>query len=72
MRNRWTVAALAAAAVAAGVTVAPVARAEEGRGDIRIVKTVVDNGDNVIVGVLPEEQCDDLGLHGQDAGGALK
>ncbi|MEV8453320.1 hypothetical protein AB0467_11210 [Streptomyces sp. NPDC052095] len=44
--------AVLAAAGAVGVTVAvtPAAHAE-GRGDIRITRTVVNNGDNVIVGI---------------------
>jgi len=41
---------VAAAAVALTMLGAPSARAE-GRGDIRIIKTVVDGGTNVIVGV---------------------
>ncbi|MFJ7198828.1 MULTISPECIES: hypothetical protein [unclassified Streptomyces] len=45
------IAALAAVgAVAAAVTVAPAAHAE-GRGDIRVTKTVVNGGGNVIVGI---------------------
>ncbi|MGW7227359.1 hypothetical protein [Streptomyces cyaneofuscatus] len=49
MRRRplWSV---AAAAVALTMLGAPSARAE-GRGDIRIIKRVVDGGTNVIVGV---------------------
>lgn len=50
MRNRWAVAALSAAVVAGGIATAPAAQAE-GRGDIRVIKTVVNNGHNVIVGV---------------------
>ncbi|MFF2523147.1 hypothetical protein [Streptomyces liangshanensis] len=49
MRRRIAVAS-AVAAVAAGIVVAPAAHAE-GRGDIRVTRTVVNGGGNVIVGV---------------------
>ncbi|MCX4679360.1 hypothetical protein OG413_29410 [Streptomyces sp. NBC_01433] len=48
--NRRPLWATAAAAVVLTMLGAPSAQAE-GRGDIRITKTVVDNGTNVIVGV---------------------
>ncbi|MFE7239376.1 hypothetical protein [Streptomyces sp. NPDC057580] len=49
MRRRITVLA-AVGAVATAVVVAPAAHAE-GRGDIRVTRTVVNGGSNVIVGV---------------------
>ncbi|MEV7953437.1 hypothetical protein ACIO6T_14395 [Streptomyces sp. NPDC087532] len=49
MRRRIA-AACVVGAVATGIAVAPAAHAE-GRGDIRVTKTVVNGGSNVIVGV---------------------
>ncbi|MFF8421019.1 hypothetical protein [Streptomyces sp. NPDC015680] len=54
MHRRMPVASVLAA-VAIGITVAPAAHAE-GRGDIRVVKTVVNGGNNVIVGVKAPKQ----------------
>ncbi|MER6104524.1 hypothetical protein ABT115_19885 [Streptomyces sp. NPDC001832] len=54
MRRRIAVASVVAA-VATGIAVAPAAHAE-GRGDIRVTKTVVNGGSSVIVGVKNVKQ----------------
>ncbi|MFJ1549081.1 hypothetical protein [Streptomyces sp. NPDC088246] len=50
MRRRMAAASVVAAVAATGIVVAPAAHAE-GRGDIRVTKTVVNGGSNVVVGV---------------------